>query len=183
MKPRRKKVAEQKVHDRKATDVLKAIQGDLAVVVVDDPLEQGAQNTVVVNLRDDPLRKLKEMQSINHAQFEAGRIWQKYWEQSEIGYVQAPQIRERVQTSGPSGDVITERQVYAAAKLREAMRELGMEGEALIRDILGARHSIKEAAKRRGMESEFGARYIGQRFRECLETLAIVFQLIERPRA
>jgi hypothetical protein len=177
-----KKKHKEIVHDRRATDVLAAIQSDISVIEVDDPLERGARNSVVVSLRDDPLRKLKEMQVINHAQFEAGRIWQKYWEQSEIGSVRAPQLQERVQTSGPSGEIINERQVYAAAKLREAMRELGQEGEALIRDILGSRLSIKEAAKRRGLDSDFGARYVGQRFRECLETLAIVFQLVARHR-
>lgn len=171
------------VHDRRAVDVLAAIQRDIAVIEVDDPLEAGARNAVVVNLRDDPLRKLKEMQSINHAQFEAGRIWQRYWEASEIGSTRSIQLQERVQTSGPSGEDLSERQIHASARLREAMRELGKEGEALVRDILGARMTMKQAAIRRGLEGDYGAKYIGQRFRECLETLAVVFHLASRPRA
>jgi hypothetical protein len=180
MKIRRKRKQEKaRVHDRRATDFLAALQGHVAVVEADDPLELGGRIDVVVNLRDDPLRKLKEMQSIDHAQFEAGRQWQRVWEAAEVGSVRSIQLQERVQTSGPTGDSITERQRVAFGELRRANAALGMEGEALVRDILGRRWTLKEAARRRGMDNDYGAKYVGQRFRECLETLAVVFNLVE----
>jgi hypothetical protein len=67
---------------------------------------------------------------------------------------------------------VTDRQLEAFAKLREAGRALGPEGEALACNVLADGLAIKEIARRRGQPTEMKVKYLGARFRECLETLA-----------
>ncbi len=59
---------------------------------------------------------------------------------------------------------------------------MGKEGESIVRDILGARNTLILAATRRGLTSEAELLYFGRRFRESLETLAIVFGYADRSR-
>src|SRR5262245_12836196 len=72
-------------------------------------------------------------------------------------------------------DPITDRNRRAVKELVRLARSLGLEGEALVRDVLGQRLSIEQAAGRRGQLTEPGIKYLGKRFRECLETLAKEF--------
>jgi hypothetical protein len=70
---------------------------------------------------------------------------------------------------------ITDAQSKALASLARAARALGMEGEAIMVDVLGSHLSLNAAAIKRGLTSELERKYLGRRFRECLETLALVY--------
>jgi hypothetical protein len=150
----------------------------VAPAMVDDPHALGPGEKVVVlrSLRDDPLAALHSSRQIDEAQFKAGRTWQKAYELSEVGGVRSVDWSRdwvdcigRQQTSGGDG------QSRALASLARASAALGLEGEAIVRDVLGARMTFAVAAAKRGLTSEAERKYIGRRFRECLETLAVLY--------
>jgi hypothetical protein len=161
-------------HDRRATDLLR--NAHVAAVVVDDPYEQGAKVTVLRSLRDDPLAAMHNAQQIDHAQFIAGRHWQRAFELAEIGGVKAiDAAKEAVDGGGIYQPSITDIQIKAFSDLYKAMTSLGMEGDALIRDVLGRHMTIAQAADKRRLYSELERKYVGRRFRECLDTLVLAF--------
>jgi len=158
-----------KVHDRLAE--LPAIQAQHTVAaVVRDPYSDVGENiTVLRATRDDPLAGMLARQQIDQAQFEAGRAWQGLWEAAEVGRIRGiDPMKEPVSGSGPPASPFTDRQREAFNELRAVSLTLGFEGDRLVREILGERVSLEAAAKRRGREK----RYVGVRFRECLETMA-----------
>jgi hypothetical protein len=110
--------------------------------------------------------------SIDLAQYAAGREWQRYWEDAQIGTVRAiDPTREPVDGKGPQRSPYTEKQREAMSELRSVMAKLGYEGNRLVRDILGDRMPLELAAQHRGRSRK----YIGLRFRETLETMAKVW--------
>jgi hypothetical protein len=157
------------VHDRRAE--IPAIQAAGTVVaVVRDPYSEIGENiTVLRATRDDPLAGMLARKQIDLAQHEAGREWQRYWEDAAIGSVRAiDPTKEPVDGKGPVHVPFSDLQRKAMLKLREVALVLGYEGDRLVRDILGDRVQLADAAARRGRSKK----YIGQRFRECLETMA-----------
>jgi hypothetical protein len=56
-----------------------------------------------------------------------------------------------------------------------AGKKLGLEGEAIVRDVLGRGMPLLHAAAARKLTTERELIYFGGRFRECLDTLALVF--------
>jgi hypothetical protein len=157
------------IHDRRAE--LPAIQAAGTVVaMVRDPYSAVGENiTVLRATRDDPLAGMLARGQIDLAQYEAGREWQRHWEDAAIGAVRAiDPTKEPVDGKGPMHSPFTERQRKAMVKLREVALVLGYEGDRLIRDILGERTALALAAERR----HWAKKYLGRRFRECLETMA-----------
>ena len=65
------------------------------------------------------------------------------------------------------------------AALTRCCSVLGQEGDALCRDVLGRGLCLVEAAAGRGLRTQRGLNYLGQRLRECLETLAREFGYAE----
>lgn len=146
----KKKKPEAVVHDRKAVDVLKALQADLAVVEFDDPLERGARNNVVVSLRDDPLMRYKVRGFIDEAQFQAGRQWQDCYEAIELGRGQGIDYSQpKVDCHGKS-DPMTDRRMRATDDLKAMSKVLGMTGEAIFRKVLGERKFMAQVVKEFG---------------------------------
>jgi hypothetical protein len=158
-----------KVHERLA-EIPAAQVGSTVVAIVDDPYSQvGAQIAVMRSVRDDPLAGMYARSQIDTAQYSAGRQWQRIHEQAAVGALKSiDPTQEPVDGHGPPHEPFTDVQRHAFAELKAVAVCLGFEGDRLVRDILGDRVSLFEAAQRRSRPKK----YIGQRFRECLETLA-----------
>jgi hypothetical protein len=161
-------------HDRRAIDITKGAR--IAVVDVEDPYEKGVQITVVRNLRDDPLAAMHNRRWIDHCQYMAGRRWQRLWELSQGHTVQAiDPSKDAVDGGQIAQSTVTDTQIQASDELKEAMHALGMIGEKLVRDVLADCLSLQQCAVKRGQTSVRDSLAMGRRFRECLDTLAVVF--------
>lgn len=162
------------VHERMSADL--PINSRVSIAIVKDPYSNfGEQIRVLRSVRDDPLAGMFSRSQIDQAQLEAGREWQRHHENSEIGSIRAIDPGKEAVDGGRMPEPITDRQTKAFRQLAIADAKLGQEGCALVRDVLGYRLSITAAAQKRGMVGESEVKYIGKRFRECLETLAILW--------
>jgi hypothetical protein len=162
----------ERIHDRRAEIPALQAEGTVAAVVADPYSKSGETITVLRATRDDPLAGMLARGQIDLAQFEAGRVWQRHWEDAAIGTVRAiDPTKEPVDGKGPAHSPFSERQREAMTELRTIALILGAEGDRLVRDILGDRVSLQLAADQRGREK----RYVGVRFRECLETMAKIW--------
>jgi hypothetical protein len=163
-----------KIHDRRATDLL--VNAQVGTIQVEDPYEPGGKIVAFRSLRDDTLATLHHHRQIDDAQLMGGRHWQKAHELSEVGGVGAiDPTKEAVDGGGHGFCGVTDAQSKAMATLARGALALGMEGEAIIRDVLGSHLSLTAAAIKRGLTSEREKTYLGTRFRECLETLAVTY--------
>lgn len=169
------KYPKDKVYDRLASDL--PINAVVMPDVVDDPLERGAKLRILRSVRDDPLAGMLSRDQIDQAQFMAGRRWQMFHEHSEIGGVSAIDPSKEAVDGGKIPEPITDRQIVAFRELNAGRKVLGIDGDELIRDVLGKCMSVTTAATMRGHVSKDGRAYVGRRFRECLETLAILWNL------
>lgn len=134
MKTKPKPVADP-VHDRRSTDLLKNAM--VAIDTVKDPYGQNGERIAVVrSIRDDILAEMKARGEIDQAQFDAGRLYEKYAEQAEIGSVQAIDPRKEAVDGGRGYDGISDRQIDAVRCLSEAARVLGAKGELVVRTVL-----------------------------------------------
>lgn len=162
------------VHDRRSSDVPAAIM--VGTITVDDPYDQGGGKIQVYRtLREDPLAAMHNAGQVDDAMFMAGRHWQRAYELAEIGGASAIDPTKEAVDGGLVPEPFTDAQRKAVATLMGAKDKLGHYGDMLVRDILGERMTVKIAAARRGFTSELAAKYVGRRFRECLETLAEYF--------
>lgn len=160
-----------KVHDRRTSDLL--INAQVAPAVVDDPYSDiGEKLTVMRSTRDDPLAAMLSRKEIDQAQYEAGRLFEKYSEQAEIGNIRAIDPMKEAVDGGRIVEPISDRQIGAVRHLGEAARVLGVVGEAIIRDILIRRYSFRIVGVRMKMTSDREINRLRHRFIECLETLA-----------
>ena len=161
-----------KVHDRKATDLLR--NALVAPVEVDDPYAVGDKIVVMRSLRNDPLASLHARRFIDDAQLWGGRAFQRDFEAAERGPRAIDPSKEAVD-GGVTPEPITEAQQRAARSLARVYAELGQNGSAIVSDVLIHGRTITELTERRGMEGERWEKYFGMRFRECLDCLALVY--------
>lgn len=159
-----------KVYNRMTADL--PINSQVAPAVVDDPYEPGAKLRALRSIRDDPLAGMHSRDQIDHAQFIAGREWQKYHEHSEIGGISAIDPTKEAVDGGRMADPLSERYSKAVAKMTAADAVLGFQGSFLVRQVLGQRKSIQEVSMALGLTSQREFNYMSRRFRECLESLA-----------
>lgn len=165
-----------KVHDRKSHDI--PINAVVAPVDVDDPYEMGAKITVLRSLRDDILGHLHARQEIDDARFHAGRLYERYVEQSQIGSVKAMDpTNEPVDGGGIVVEPVSDKQIAAVRQLSEAGRVLGRKGEILVRRVLVERRTFKEIAPSVG---RYDLAYVRRHFFDCLEEMAILWNLAGR---
>lgn len=138
---------------------------------------------VIRSLRDDPLANMHVRNSIDDTQFKAGRALQECFTQAEIGNVKAIVYKEHVDTSGIS-EPLTEMHRKSLRAInyakQELGRELGRQAWALVTDIIRDGLHLKIAAQKRGLTRQREVEYLGYRFRECLDELAVVFGLSNR---
>jgi hypothetical protein len=155
------------VHSNQA-QILPYRKEELIVDVVDNPVNPG-KVSVTRNTRDDPLIRLKAGGYIDAAQYCAGRHWQQCWYDSEIGSVHAVDTtKEPVDGKGPTRPPFTDKQRKALEQLQRAAVILGFEGDRIVREILADRMSLQMVSDRHHRPKK----YIGQRFREALESMA-----------
>jgi hypothetical protein len=148
--------------------------GDVARTAVDDPYEPGARITVLRALRDDPLARLRARETIDDAQFRAGRAWQADQEAAEIGAVQSLDPGRECVDGGRLSDPFTDRKHAAMARLARDRAMLGELANAVIRDVLGEGLTVEQAAAARGFTDMRSRYFYGRVLREALEALAKV---------
>lgn len=167
-------VARSEAYDMRANT--RAAHSDVAPITVDDPLEKGGQIVVMRSLRDDPLGALHAAGQVDNVQYLSGRHWQKAYELAEIGGAKGfDYTRERVDGGKIPEPTISDQQAMAFRDLSRARKALGDYGAAIVHDVLACHMTIKQCAHRRMMTREIELNFIGRRFRECLDTMAVVF--------
>ncbi len=164
---------EKQIHDRLAEVPARQREG-ITTDVVEDPYKRGESIRVLRATKDDPLAGLYARGAIDMAQLSAGRVWQRYWENAAIGAVRGiDPTKEPVDGKGPPPAPFTDKQRKACIALREAAVMLGYEGDRITRAVLGERATLHEVAQRHRRSKK----YIGLRFRDCLETMARLWML------
>jgi hypothetical protein len=148
-------------------------------IEVDDPLEMGSKLIVMRSIRNDPLAGLHARQFIDDAQFWGGRSFQRDFEAAERGPRAIDPSKEAVD-GGLMPEPITEAQQKAALQLAVVYQSLGLNGSSLVHHVLIHGMTFEQAAIARGMHSDLEVKYIGKRFRECLDTLAVEYGFAQR---
>lgn len=161
-----------KAHDRRSTDLLRNAM--VSPIEVDDPLEMGSKLIVMRSIRNDPLAGLHARQFIDDAQFWGGRSFQKDFEAAERGPRAIDPSKEAVD-GGLMPEPITEAQQKAALKLAEVYQVLGLNGSSLTENVLIHGLTIDQVCVARGASSDLERKYLGRRFRECLDCLAKIY--------
>jgi hypothetical protein len=154
----------------------------LDVIIVDDPIEIGAKMSAVRSIRNDPLAGLHSRRHIDEAQYHAGRAFQHDFETAERGPRAIDPSKEAVD-GGQMPEPITEAQRKAAKKLAVVYRALGQSGSALVHDVLIHGRTMEQIGESRQMVSELELKYLGRRFRECLDELAVIYDFAMRVNA
>jgi hypothetical protein len=168
---------------RKRKQEDRACNDDVCTIMVDDPGEliggdrvypnPGQKVVALKSLRDDPLGRLHHHRQIDDAKYQAGRTMQGFYERAEIGGLKAMDTtKEPVDGGGLGPEAMKDTQFRAIKEIIRLEKSLGMEGAALTRQVLANRMFIDQIAEQRGMCDQLGKKYLGRRFRECLETLA-----------
>ncbi len=141
---------------------------------VDDPFDAGAKITIMRSTRNDPLANLHARKSIDEAQYQGGRAFQNDFETIEHGAKAVDPSQPYVDCSLVARGV-SDAYSKALVRLQLAHRELGQHGAALVHAVIIVGRSIDDICKDRGLTSQRENDYIGRRFRECLECLAICY--------
>jgi hypothetical protein len=167
-----------KKRDRKSQDLLRNAR--VAAMEVDDPIS-GDKIVVLRSIRNDILGNMHAKKYIREDQYWAGREYQSFFEIAQ-GQQQAcdpsqPYVDQSFRHRGVSVTLSE-----ALASLNKANRALGQEGSALTLDVLIDGMSIAQSAEKRKLTSEAELKYIGRRFRECLDCLALVYGFAMRER-
>lgn len=144
---KRNPVVVSKIHNRQATDLLRNAQ--VAPVVVDDPFAPGEKIAVVRSIRDDILAEMLARKEIDQAQYDAGRKYEQYAEQAEIGNVQAIDPSKEAVDGGRGYEGITDAQIDAVRQLSEAARVLGQSADSLVHAVLVRRMRFNRIADTR----------------------------------
>lgn len=165
------RTAIERVHDRRSQDL--PINSVVAPLIVDDP--EGDKIVVLRSLRDDPIGAMHARGQVDEAQYAAARHWQRCYEAVEISGAQAIDTTKEAVDGGRMPEMLTDQYSKAYRDLVIAGKKLGLEGEAIVRDVLGRGMPLLHAAAARKLTTERELIYFGGRFRECLNTLALVF--------
>lgn len=172
-KPYNPAVSGPQVHDRRAREINRGTQAHIVEVEVDDPFEAGAKIGAVRSTRDDPLAWHLARKHIDQAQYEAGRMFQKWFAVAERG-PRAMQMAEAVDGS-PLRETLTDEQLKAGKQLTRCYSALGRDGSVLMHDMLIHNRTTRQIALSRGMVGTAWELYFARRLYEALDTLAFVF--------
>lgn len=159
----------ERVHDRRATDLLAA--GRYVPAEVIDPYASNDKIVVMRQTRGDPLARLHSHRQINDAQFHAGRDYQNDREIAERGARAIDPTKEAVD-GGLLPEALTERQVKARRRLVKIKTELGRRLVAVLDDVLIEGKTIEQIAQTR-MQSVL--KLHGGLFRVALNELALIY--------
>lgn len=165
-------------------DALPADIGIVSVIDPDDEVVAAKGKTVararvkLVALRDDPVGLMQRRKQLGEPddamlRIKAARHLQALYEAAEIGGARAIDPCKDVVSGGRVAEPDTDRRLAAIAAIGQVERVLGRGGAELVRKVLWQKLSIAQAASD-GVAAVTAKRleYVGQRFRECLDTVA-----------
>jgi hypothetical protein len=141
---------------------------------VDDPYEVGGKIIVMRSTRDDPLADLHARHMIDEAQYHAGREFQRHFEAVESG-ARAIDFTKEAVDGGRNYEGITDSRMQSSDMLKVSYARLGLNGQVIVHEVLVHNMTRKQMAESRGLVGKRWEEYMGMRFRECLDTLAIVY--------
>jgi hypothetical protein len=132
--------------------------------------------TVVVNLREDPIGRMRARRQVDAAQYHAARAYQQLYDRATIGAL-SPADPSRIRVDGGRmPDPISAARMAAATRLRSVESTLqgqhGYIGLTLTRSVLTGGKSIEKSARDFGASSERDVRWWGHLLRRCLDVLA-----------
>lgn len=158
---------------------------NVAAITVDDPREQTTagkpiRRVKLINIRNDPLGQMLKRKQIKEVQYKGGRHWQSLYEMTKIGVSCGGDPTKEYVDGGRYAEPDTERSERARKKLAAIDAVLGLEGQTLIRRVLDDKLSLRQIAEQRGQVKYEELEYIGKRFRECLDTLAVELGYAQR---
>lgn len=161
-------MSKDKIYDRMAADL--PINSVVEPTIVQDGL--GDYIRVLRSVRDDPLAGMLSRSQIDAAQFEAGRLWQAYREDSEIGGARAIDTTKEAVDGGRFKEPDITKMSKALRELKAAHNVLQDYEWSLVCDVLERRMSITQIAAARSITSGRQICSIMERFRGALESLA-----------
>lgn len=149
-----------RVHDRRATDLLR--NALVAPAEVDDPmgLEPGDKIVTLRNIRNDPLGRLHAHRQIDDAQYHGGRDFQKDWECAERGPQAVDPTKEYVD-GGKFPEPFTDGMREAVVRLNRADRTLGQNGCAIVHAVLIHGQTIEEVCRARELTATLEIKVMG----------------------
>lgn len=158
----------------------KPVNVAMPTIVVDNPAYQAGHPgsiqriTVERALRDDPLGQMHARNQITEHQYAAGRKWQAAFETAGIGRIKAMDTtQEPVDGGGRFSDPMTDRRLRAFNDLKRWNGALGKAGAQLVNHVLCDKRSLREVGQLvYASTSPATMKYVGRRFRECLDQLA-----------
>ena len=162
------------IHDRRATESNRGIENHLTPKEVDDPYEVGGKIIVMRSTRDDPLADLHARHMIDEAQYQAGRAFQSDFETAESG-ARAIDFTKEAVDGGTMPDPLSEARMRAGKQLAIVYKALGLDGQVIVHEVLVHNMTRKQMTESRGLAGKRYEEYIGMRFRECLDCLALVY--------
>jgi hypothetical protein len=139
----------------------------------------------LVNLRDDPVGVMHRRGHLGEAadaeiRLQAARRLEAIYEHAAIGALQAIDPGKDVIDGGGFGEPDTERRMAAQQQLDYIAGRLGEEGADLVELVLWSKMTLAQAAMLQGLP-RWELKYLGRRFRECLDTCSVCFGLKARP--
>lgn len=173
-----RRAPEPKQHDRRATDLIKAVVP--ADAIVPCPSGDGTVLRVVRNIRHDPIAAMVKRKQLERYQSDAADMWQKDWQGAQLGHIKAMDpMKEPVDGSPPRSDPINDRQRKCLNKIRDVDARLGVQGGLLVRLVLGDCLSIAQVSQRYGEDTKIQRDRLGWLLRQCLDEIAKSYGLAD----
>jgi hypothetical protein len=131
---------------------------------------------VVVNLREDPLGRMRARHQVDAAQYNAARAYQKLYDVATIGNIAVADLLRPKVDGGRVLDPISSTRIAATKRLHQVEGKLkdwhGFAGLSMTRLVLTSGKTIDKAASDLGAKSSLEKRFWGLLFRKCLDVLA-----------
>jgi len=158
---------------RIATEFNKGIARHIGTMTVEDPFD-GSTIEVARQTRNDPLGRLHGHKSIDEAQYQGGRAFQRDFETIEGGAKAIDPSQPYVDCSRRPRGVSA---AYSGAwvRLNAAHEALGQDGSALIHDVLVRGWSYRQIAEARGYGGERWEKFFGTSVQLHLHRLSYVY--------
>ena len=163
-----------KTSDDQINATLASISHEVDIIPVDNPLAtiRGEKSEAIRTLRDDTLALLHSRKAIDDAMFFAGRLWQSYYDCSQLGAVCAIDPTKEAVDGGRFPEPLSERQLRASDELAALKRGFQWEEWHMLEGILGHGRTIQQYGMSLGMTTAREFDGVSQRFKGYLNKLA-----------
>ncbi len=148
-----------------------------------DPHGSNPGDTIITfrSLRSDPIAEIHARGGITDIQYDAGRGYQRLYERSQIGSVQAMDLTKPYIDGGGIGESNTDDQLRVYEILKGVNSALGKRAAALLHDVLVLELIVRDAAAKRGLFSDRQINYLGKCLADALDDVAIELGLMSAP--